>query len=611
AMMVGREVSDWLAPAKAAGAIGAPVLDVRDFSRNGAFRGVSFAVRAGEIVGMAGLVGAGRSEVARALFGIDRADAGAVRIEGHGLPLGSTPAAMRLGVALVPEDRQRQGLALPMSVRENLGLAVLRSLTRGGLLSRKKENELAGRVMADLTIRASSPAAPVESLSGGNQQKVLLGKWLARRPRVLILDEPTRGIDVGAKAEAHRLIRQLADQGVAILLISSELPEVLSMCDRILVMREGEIAGELTREEATQEKVLALALPEGASHAKFIVPASAGLGRRPPKGGTTNWLARLARQREYGVLTLLVLTIATVATVNPAFLQAGNIADMLVKCAPAAIVACGLTLVIVTREIDISVGSLMGLLAAVVGTLVSKQRMGLPTPVGVALTLAMGTAVGLTTGFLSTVGRVPSIIVTLGMLTALRGATELAMGGEWITDLPAGLRYLGTGAWLGVPICVWTAALAVAFTSCLIRFAPLVRRVYAVGSNPRSAALAGLSPRRVRLFAFAFTGFLTAVATLVSVPQLSVIESGVGVGFELLVVTCVVVGGTSISGGKGTIAGSVLGVLLMGIISTVLIFLRLGPMATYWERAIQGAFILLAVLMDHLARRHSRSEEVG
>ena len=317
----------------------------------------------------------------------------------------------------------------------------------------------------------------------------------------------------------------------------------------------------------------------------------------------------LAQRREYGLLALLAVTVAGVAFVNPAFLSSGNIKDMLVQCAPSAIVACGLTLVLLTGEIDISVGSLMGLLAAVLGICASSERAGLPVWVGIAATLLLGTGIGLTNGLLVTVGRVPSIIVTLGMLTALRGVTELLMGGEWITGLPPTLKYIGAGDLFGIPVSILVAAFVIAASILLARRTALGRRIYAVGGNPQAARLAGLSVRRTKLFVFALTGLLTGVATLVGVTQLSVIEAGIGKGFELLVVTCVVVGGTSISGGRGTIAGSMLGVALLGIVRTVLIFLRLGPTATYWERAIQGAFILAAVLADHLARRRSGLEE--
>jgi rhamnose transport system ATP-binding protein len=219
-------------------------------------------VRAGEVVGLAGLVGAGRSEVARAVFGIDPCDSGTITVADQRLPLGSVEAAMTHGLALVPEDRQHEGLVLPMSVGANLSLAVLSSLTRGGFVSRRRERQLVQQQIEDLSIKTAGTGVAAETLSGGNQQKLVLGKWLARRPRVLILDEPTRGVDVGAKSQLHRLIRQLAGEGMATLLISSELSEILAVSDRILVMREGRLAGELAGPTATPEQVLALALPD-------------------------------------------------------------------------------------------------------------------------------------------------------------------------------------------------------------------------------------------------------------------------------------------------------------------------------------------------------------
>ena len=319
----------------------------------------------------------------------------------------------------------------------------------------------------------------------------------------------------------------------------------------------------------------------------------------------THFVGRLLRRREAGVLALVVLTVLVVGWYRPDSLAGDNVRNMLERCAPGAIVACGLTLVIVTGEIDISVGSLMGLLAAVVGLCTSTQRMGLPVATGVAITLAAGAGVGLVNGLLVTVGRVPSIIVTLGMLTALRGVTELAMGGKWIEALPADLRFLGTGSAAGVPISVWTAGLVVAATAYLAYQTPLGRRIYAVGSSPRAARMAGLSERRIKVFVFALTGLLVAVATLVSVTQLDKIEQGIGKGFELFAVTAVVVGGTAISGGRGTIWGSILGVALLVIVRPALVFLPVGQDTTYWERAIQGGLILVAVLADHIARRRS------
>ena len=203
-----------------------------------------------------------RSEVVRALFGIDGYDRGTVAVEGEPLPKRSVQTAIARGLALVPEDRQHEGLVLEMSVGNYLSLAMLGTLSRMGLIERRRETDIVAQQLQALRVKTAGPSVPARTLSGGNQQKLVLGKWLAGNPRVLILDEPTRGVDVGAKAQVHRLIRRLASDGVAILMISSELPEVLSVSDRILVMREGRIAGELSGKSATQAEILELALPD-------------------------------------------------------------------------------------------------------------------------------------------------------------------------------------------------------------------------------------------------------------------------------------------------------------------------------------------------------------
>jgi rhamnose transport system ATP-binding protein len=252
-MMVGRTI-DQLFP-KLDAQIGEPVLEVRDLMRLPMTRGVSFTLRAGEIVGMAGLVGSGRSEVAQVIFGIHPPSQGQILIDGKPVQIRNPGEAMKRGIAYVPEDRGLQGLVRAMNVRQNMSLAVLRSIARGNFIDPPREYSLARQMIERLNIKAYSTEQIVNKLSGGNQQKIVIGKWLAAKPRVLIMDEPTRGIDVGAKAEIHRLMSTLAGQGLAILMISSELPEVLGMSDRVLVMREGRIAAEFSRAEATQEMI--------------------------------------------------------------------------------------------------------------------------------------------------------------------------------------------------------------------------------------------------------------------------------------------------------------------------------------------------------------------
>jgi rhamnose transport system ATP-binding protein len=262
--MVGREL-DALFP-KQPTTRGGVALSVRQLTREGVFFDVSFDVHHGEIVGLAGLVGAGRSEVARAVFGIDRRDAGQVMVEGRELAAASPTAAMAAGMGFVPEDRREQGLIMDLSIARNASLASLGRLKRGLLIRAADEQRLAADWAARLRLKFARFGDPVSVLSGGNQQKVVLAKWLARKPTVLIVDEPTRGIDVGTKAEVHRLLSDLAGQGVAVLMISSELPEILGMADRVLVMHEGRLTAELSRSEATEQTVM-LAATGQRSHA--------------------------------------------------------------------------------------------------------------------------------------------------------------------------------------------------------------------------------------------------------------------------------------------------------------------------------------------------------
>jgi rhamnose transport system ATP-binding protein len=258
-LMVGREISS-VYPKQTA-TIGDTVLELRQVGCQAArVSDVSLEVRSGEIVGLAGLVGAGRTELARILFGLTPADSGQILLRGRPVAITTPARAIELGIAYVPEDRRRHGVILEMAVAPNTTLAILRRIARRGLLDFERERTLAREFVNRFQIKTPTLDTPAGNLSGGNQQKVALARWLATEPSVLILDEPTQGIDVGAKAEIHRLMGELAARGLAILMISSEMPELLGMSDRIFVMHAGTIAGRLERAEATQESLLALAL---------------------------------------------------------------------------------------------------------------------------------------------------------------------------------------------------------------------------------------------------------------------------------------------------------------------------------------------------------------
>ncbi len=576
-LMVGRPIASTHRLARTPGE---PALEVQCLSGFG-YSNVSFAIGAGEVVALSGLVGAGRSEIAKAIFGIEPATSGEVKVGGVKLGQGNE-AAMAAQIALVPEDRQQEGLHLALTVQENLSMAASPALPQ--MLNRQLESRRSQQLVQGLGIKTASDFALASSLSGGNQQKVLLGKWLANPPKVLILDEPTRGVDVGAKDQIHSLIDELAASGVAILVISSEMNEVLALADRVLVIRQGRLVGELAKSEATQAKLLELALPQESDESLEKIKSK-------------------APRREVGVGLLLLATIFAASLFNPTFLAFENLRDILVKIAPPLIVGAMMTLVILAREIDISVGSLMGLCAATLGIASSSDRLGLPPIAGAGLCLGVGAIGGLLNGMLVAYARIPSIIVTLGTLALFKGMTEIALGGKWIERIPSELRFLGTGSAIGIPLVVWVAILMSLAGIWITRRTRFGLRIMAIGSNPHAASLNGISITKTRLALFALTGISAGLAALFSATQLQVIESGFGSGFELVVVASVIVGGTSIRGGRGSIVGTILGTTLLGIVATVLIFLRLGDAATYWERAVQGCFILAAVLADSLTRR--------
>ncbi len=257
--MVGREVEDFFA--KIETQQGEQIIEVKNLSKENSFSNINFEVRAGEVLGFAGLVGSRRTDVGLALFGIEPADSGEIVIEGQPVTIRNTKQAMEQGIAYVTEDRRQLGLTMSMSITSNISLPTLKRYTnRLGLIKRRQEKETAEQFKERLNIRTPSIQLEAGKLSGGNQQKVVLSKWLNTRPKLLILDEPTRGIDVGAKVEVHHMINELTQEGIAIIMISSDLPEVLAMSDRVLVMREGQQMAIFEREEATQEKVMTAAM---------------------------------------------------------------------------------------------------------------------------------------------------------------------------------------------------------------------------------------------------------------------------------------------------------------------------------------------------------------
>lgn len=615
-MMVGRELGAMYEKAQATP--GEPLLEVKGLSRRGEFEDIDLTLRAGEIVGLAGLVGAGRTEVARAIFGVTRADAGQVRLDGKPVAIRSARDAVRLGLAYVPEDRQQHGLVLPMSIAGNTSLSDLGSVSTAGWLRPRREREVATTWARQLQTRLRSIAQPARELSGGNQQKVVLGKWLQTQPRVLILDEPTRGIDIGAKAEVHHLMAELARQGKAVLMISSDLPEVLAMSDRVLVMSEGRLAGEFTRGQATQENVMAAATGHLEAHReaqrKNTEAQPEAESTAPGAGRWSRWLQHWTRFREVGIAAFVLVAFLACVLIEPRFLRPDNLRSVLLFIPLITVIAMGQMMVIISRNIDLSVGSMLGFAAIVVGNLYIDFP-AMPVWLAAIAAALVGAVMGLANGVLVALLRVPAIIATLGTLTAYRGLIFIYSGGRQVdnNDLPAELISLSRASplrlpWIGSVPWIIIAAAAVALAAWLwLRYTRTGREVYAIGSNPAAAQLRGIPIRRVLLLIFTLTGFLSGVAGLMFASRFGYVNPvSTGQAMELVVISAVVIGGVNVFGGSGSVLGVLLGCLLLGLVSVALPILGV---SAFWQLALYGAAILAAALVDTLVQH--RNEAAG
>jgi ABC-type sugar transport system ATPase subunit/ribose/xylose/arabinose/galactoside ABC-type transport system permease subunit len=575
-------------------------LSVRSLCAHGRFSDISFDVRGGEIVGLAGLVGAGRTDVAQSIFGAAPLTSGQIAIDGKRVNIRSPRDAIQHGVAYVPEDRQHDGLLLPFRISSNLTLANLRESSCFGWLRAGREREIGARWRDRLEIRLRDLAQPARELSGGNQQKVVLGKWLHTEPQILLLDEPTRGIDIGAKAQVHKLMVELARQGKAILLISSDLPEVLAMSDRVLVMCEGRITAEFTAAVATQEKVMAAATGQAGAKA---TDARQHHGRAALD---TRWLVF----RESGIALFLLAVVLFAWIREPRFLSPDNLRDILLYIPLILVVAMGQMMVVITRNIDLSVGSVLGLAAIVVGGIFPRYHTStshdFPIWAAAGLAALIGAAAGMINGLLVSRLAVPAIIATLGTMTAYRGLVFIYSGGRQVdpNDIPETLIRLSQTSPLRVPWIVLFALTIAIATWLLLRFTRTGREVFAIGSNPDAARLRGINVPRRLMLVFTITGALSGLAGLMYASRFGYVNPvKTGSGFELVVISAVIIGGTNVFGGSGSVLGVVLGCLMIGVVAVALPVLHVSQ---FWQLALYGLAILIAATADGVLMRRRR-----
>jgi rhamnose transport system ATP-binding protein len=591
--------------------IGLPALTVNQLSGAGFVEDVSFNVRAGEILGFFGLVGAGRSEVAQMLFGITKPEQGEIRMNSRFARPGSPRQAMQLGISFLPEDRHQQGLVLQFPIRANETLPILRQLAnRLGLVDRSRESQIAEDFTARMRVVSTGVEQQTSTLSGGNQQKVLLAKWLIPSPKVLILDEPTRGIDVGAKAEIHRIVSQLAGQGMAVILISDDAQEVIGMADRILVFRAGRVAAEFGRPSFDREAILLAAAHVTPEHRAPDSAADVSAASVVPKsshsaGRARGIFERLMRVPELGLVLALIVICAAITMREPRFLQSANLEQVALSSTLVCIVALGEALVIIARHVDLSVGAIVAASAFISAGWLEHHPDG-----GIFLVILLGCLVGVALGafnaLLVAVFRIPAIVATLGTLAIYRGGVIVLAGGRQIsaTVLPDSYGDIARIHLAGAPLLVWLAVLLTVIIGLATRFTRTGRNLYALGSSHESARFAGIGDRRHIALVFILSGLLSGLVGVLWGARFGTVDAVIAPDLHFQAISAVVVGGVSIFGGSGSVYGAALGAVIFAVLQNGVQLLGINR---FWLQAVFGAAILFTVFFySHLARRSVR-----
>jgi ABC-type sugar transport system ATPase subunit/ribose/xylose/arabinose/galactoside ABC-type transport system permease subunit len=608
-LMVGREIPEVeLAPPPA----GSPELlrveglSIADAERPGGFRvrDVSLTVRRGEIVGLAGLIGAGRTDFLLALAGAYGGEtSGKIRLGDRPYRASSPASARRAGLVLLPEERKAQAIFPDLSVRGNVTIGALEKVTRFGFVDGARDEEAAGRLMRQTGVRAASPEVPIATLSGGNQQKAVLARCLFASPSILLLDEPTRGIDLAAKAEIYVLLRKLAAEGFGIVLCSSEMSEILTQCHRILVFREGRVAAELTHDDASEERILAAAAGASQGDSKPGAPAAPPAGAPGGRAAVGRRLSRLTSVLGLAAVVVLSIVFSPVRGGRPVFLDIGNLTDILRQVAEKGILAVGMTAVIISGGIDLSVGSVLALAATLTALLLMKAGLGLAATI--AVVLLVGGAWGAVNGFVVARWRLQPFIATLATMSAARGVARYISGGMAI---PLGFGPGGAPDsvhWIAGTLLPFVPAPAVLFLGTVAAMHVFLaktsggRYLYAIGDNEAAARLSGIRVGWHKTFVYVIAAALAALAGIVHCAQLEQGNPNDGVAYELDAIAAVVIGGTSLTGGTGTVGGTLVGVLIIGVINNIM---GLNNVDANLQLILKGVIIVGAVWLQRRRR---------
>jgi ribose transport system ATP-binding protein len=587
--MVGRQLSLAFPPKSSKS--GPNRLEVRNLSSPGKFREISFTVAAGEIVGLGGIQGNGQSEIARALYGLVPVS-GEIRLDDARMTLRSPGHAIQAGVVYVPADRRAESIFAPHSIRRNVAAPHLPSWSRFGILNHSLEQNAVNDVVTRFQVRTPSLEQPIGFLSGGNQQKVVVGRWVLAKPKLYIFDEPTQGVDVATKLELYRVIRELAEQGAAVILLSADLLELIGLSDRILVIAHGSIVDRVAAVDATEERIIGSAVSRGRkdqlSRAK---PVNTSAPTHRP--GKRLGMEQILWRRYAGtvlLLSLLLLVSFYTATQSRYFLTERNLGNLAIEVVPLALVAIGQMAVILLGGVDLSVGPAMSLTTTLASYVIVNNHAEVA---GVILCLIVGLSIGGLNSFLILTLRIPDLISTLATYSLVLGLALIVRPspGGHVSETFSDLITMRVG-WIPVAGAV-VLLISVLGELCLVR-SKIGVRLYATGSRPEAAFVAGTPVARVRLLAYLFSGLMAAVAGLVITARIGSGDPQAGAQFTLSSIAAVVVGGTSVFGGRGTMIGTFLGAILLVLLQDALNQLHV---TAYYQYIWTGTLLLVAVAL--------------
>jgi ribose transport system ATP-binding protein len=585
-MIIGRTLAATFPPKHASAPEDATVLEVEQLSGHG-FENVSITARHGEIVGIAGVVGNGQPALLRALAGRDQAD-GSVTVAGKEL----SRRGLLKNAAYMPADRLTEGLMVELNVRENAAMTALDSLTVGPFVSRQREVVAVQRELAELAVKAPSLEAPVSSLSGGNQQKIVMARAMLGDAAILVADEPTQGVDVGARAEIYRILREVAARGVPVVVSSSDTKELEGLCDRVIVMSRGHAVATLEGDAVTEERIV---------HA--VISATTHSAERAARRRTG--VSRLSRFIEGDYAPVVVLAGVIVAlglyvlSHNDRYVSNFNINSVMFACAALGFISLGQTFALLLGGIDLSVGPLAGFLVVLGSFFVLDGRSPAVWVLGFVLMFLSAVGIGLLNGSLIRFAKFTPVAATL--------VTYIGLGGLSFTLRSAPDGYIATSVTDTISTKVGPVPLAfVVFVLCALglelalRRSRLGMRLRAVGSDEESARRVGVPVNRTALLGYLGASLMTLLGAVVLLAQLGVGDPGQGTGYTLTSITAVVLGGTSLLGGRGTFIGTLMGAGLSVQVLNATVFLSLDQK---WQYIFQGLLIVTAAVIYSQVRR--------